>query len=274
MLRNVTADAFGNWAIVTDSLPARLHNLNAIARDEAGNRGAASPNHTVTVDTTAPTIVAFGSTTPAGSYGTGAEIALFARTSERMRAGSAIDVTLNTGAVVRLSTATDRSELNGIYRVATGSLVAPLSIVSVANVSPIASDIAGNPVSGLPTMPFVLPGISVDSMIRAIAAGFAADTSLAPTTTAAVTAVPLVFSTEITGLSIADFQLIYNDRESLSLRSATITGSGRNYTLTLPAILTNRPGSYRLIVGPSLNVKVLDGSVAMTVASSLFWNKA
>ncbi len=273
VLRRVFANSSGNWAMVTDPLAVRLHNLNAFARDVAGNNGVASPNHTVTIDTTAPTIFSLGSTTAAGSYGSGTEITIFARASERMRAGSAIDVTLNTGAVVRLSTATESSQLNGIYRVAAGALAAPLAIVSVANVSPIASDIAGNPVASLPPVPFALTNIIVDAAIRASAVGFSSDPALAPSKNFAVTSIPIVFTTPVTGVSIADFQLFYNERESISLRTATITGSGRNYTLTLPANLTNRVGSYRLVVGPSQAIVAIDGGVSMNVVSELHWRR-
>jgi hypothetical protein len=190
-----------------------------------------------------------------------------------MRAGSAIDVTLNTGVVVRLSTPTERSELNGIYRVGGGALASPLSIISVANVSPIASDIAGNPVAGLPPVPVVLTGINVDSPISASAIGFATDPAFAPTQTSAVTSIPIVFSTEVTGVSLADFQLFYNERESVSLRGSTITGSGRNYTLTLPANLTNRIGSYRLAIGPSSAIRAVFGGAQLTAALNLYWTR-
>jgi hypothetical protein len=273
VLRRVFANEFGTWAIVTDPLAVRLHNLNALARDAAGNNGPASATHTVTIDQTSPTILFLGSTTVAGTYGEAAEIAIFARTSERMRAGSAIDVTLNTGVVVRLSTPTERSELNGIYRVGGGALASPLSIISVANVSPIASDIAGNPVAGLPPVPVVLTGINVDSPISASAIGFATDPAFAPTQTSAVTSIPIVFSTEVTGVSLADFQLFYNERESVSLRGSTITGSGRNYTLTLPANLTNRIGSYRLAIGPSSAIRAVFGGAQLTAALNLYWTR-
>lgn len=163
VLRTVFANAFGNWVVVTDPLQVRLHNLNAVARDAAGNNSVPSGNHTVTIDQTSPAILSFGAMALAGSYAQGSQIAIFARTSERMRAGSAIDVTLNTGTVVRLSTSSARSELNGKYRVAPGAFASPLSIVSVATVSPIASDIAGNPFAGLPSMPGALAGINVTS---------------------------------------------------------------------------------------------------------------
>jgi len=274
VLRTVFADSLGNWVVVTDPVEIRLHNLNAIARDEAGNTGVASPNHTVTIDQTAPTILSFGSTTVPGSYGVDAEIAIFARTSERMRAGSAIDVTLNTGAVVRLSTASERSELTGTYRVAPGAVAAPLSIISVANVSPIASDIAGNPVASLPAVPVVLSGINVDATFRALAVGFSSNPALPTLTTASVTSIPISFSTDVTGVSLDDLQLFFGDREIVSLSHATISGSGRNYTLTLPANLTSRVGTYRLTIGPSLGIRPVVGVGSLSVASDFFWRRA
>lgn len=274
VLRTVNADASGNWVIVTDPLAVRLHNLNAIARDEAGNTGVASPNHTVTIDQTGPTILSLESTAAPGSYGVDAEIAIFARTSERMRAGSAIDVTLNTGAVVRLSTASERSELNGSYRVAAGAVASPLSIVSVANVSPIASDIAGNPLVSLPSVPVVLSGINVNGSLQAFAVGFSTNPAAPTTTTGSVTSIPISFSTEVTGVSLADFQLLYGDREIVSLSTATISGSGRNYTLNLPANLTSRVGSYRLTIGPSPRIRAIDGGASLALASTFFWRRA
>ncbi len=273
VLRTVNADASGNWVVVTEPLPVRLHNLNAIARDEAGNTGVASPNHTVTIDQTAPSILSLGSTAAPGSYGVDAEIAIFARMSERMRAGSAIDVTLNTGAVVRLSTSSERSELNGSYRVAAGAVATPLSIISVANVSPIASDIAGNPFASLPTVPVVLSGINVNGALQAFAVGFSTNPAAPTTTTGSVTSIPISFSTDVTGVSLADFQLMYGERERVSLSTATITGSGRNYFLNLPANLTSRVGSYRLTIGPSLGIRPVVGLGSLTVASEFYWRR-
>jgi hypothetical protein len=273
VLRRVFANSSGSWAMVTDPLAVRLHNLNVFARDAAGNNGQASPNHTVTIDLTAPTILSLGTTSAAGVFVPGETIDLFANTSERMRAGSAIDVTMNTGAVVRLSTATESSRLTGTYRVTGGASASPLSIVAVTHVSPIASDVAGNPVASLPAVPVVLTGISVDATLRAFAVGFATDPALAPSRTAAVTSIPIVFTTEVSGVSLADFKLFYNERESISLHTATITGSGRNYTLTLPPNLTNRIGLYRLIIGPSLGIVAIDGGASLSVASTFYWRR-
>jgi hypothetical protein len=77
----------------------------------------------------------------------------------------------------------------------------------------------------------------------------------------------------VTGVSLADFQLFYNERESVSLRGSTITGSGRNYTLTLPANLTNRIGSYRLAIGPSSAIRAVFGGAQLTAALNLYWTR-
>ena len=273
ILKRVYADAFGNWSLTTPALAVQAHKLNAYARDAAGNVGMKSPNHTITIDQTAPTILSFGTTAAAGTFGPGAEIPIFAVATEQLAAGSAIDVTLNTGTVVRLAAATAGSRLTGTYRVIPGGLASPLSIVAVANATPIAADIAGNQVAGLPAVPFLIAGVSVDAAIRAVATGFSSDPAAPSVRNAAVTSIQIVFSTEVTGVSTAALRLFYNQRESISLRDATITGSGRNYTLTLPSNLTNRLGSYRLVIGPSSGILAVDGLASMTLESNAYWTR-
>jgi uncharacterized delta-60 repeat protein len=95
-------------------------------------------------DATAPTVTTFGSTTADGTYGVGAPITLTATLSETVRAGSSLEITLDTGDKVTLSTAQVGTTLSGTYTVGAGDNSADLTVRSfTANVT----DVAGNAMS-------------------------------------------------------------------------------------------------------------------------------
>jgi alanyl-tRNA synthetase len=83
---------FSHFEAVT---PAQLQEVeqlvNAKVIDIAGNAStASSPSYIVTVDTTAPTVTGFSSTTKTGAYGLGAPVVITATMSESVQAGSTI----------------------------------------------------------------------------------------------------------------------------------------------------------------------------------------
>jgi hypothetical protein len=116
-------------------------------KDRAGNAAtgdALAAGALTFTDATAPTVTTFGSTSADGTYGVGAPITLTATLSETVRAGSSLEITLDTGDKVTLSTAQVGSTLSGTYTVGAGDNSADLTVRSfTANVT----DVAGNAMS-------------------------------------------------------------------------------------------------------------------------------
>ena len=74
----------------------------------------------------------------------------------------------------------------------------------------------------------------------------------------------------MTGVSLAAFRLYFKNR-SVSLRGASITGSGANYTLRLPAALTRTRGFYRLEILETTGIAAAANGVQMTQTAQIFW---
>jgi hypothetical protein len=83
---SATASSTGNWSIVLSGITEGSHTYKAKATDKAGNPSAESNPRTVTVDTTAPTVV--GTTPPNLATGVGRGISPTATFSEKMRAST------------------------------------------------------------------------------------------------------------------------------------------------------------------------------------------
>ncbi|WP_310614109.1 Ig-like domain-containing protein, partial [Limnohabitans sp.] len=103
--------------------------------DAALNLGAGlpSPASLIFVDTTAPTITGFTSTSSSGTYGIGRDISLRATASEAVGSAAYLDVTLNTNPAqtVRLTRNTTNTTLfEGTYRVNSGDTTSGLKVTS------------------------------------------------------------------------------------------------------------------------------------------------
>jgi len=101
-----------------------------------------TPSPTTKVDTIAPTITAFSSSTANGSYKTGAAININATASETVQAGGMFTVTLDTGAVVNLTAAAQGTSFSGTYTVMAGQNTADLKVLTY-NAGTVL-DVAGN----------------------------------------------------------------------------------------------------------------------------------
>jgi hypothetical protein len=58
----------------------------------------------------------------------------------------------------------------------------------------------------------------------------------------------------------------------VSLRGATVSGSGTSWTLSLPSTATNLRGRYRLDIGGPTSGIQSDG-VVMTRVTSIYWQR-
>jgi hypothetical protein len=86
------------------------------------------------IDTIAPTITSFSTTTANGSYKAGDSINITATASEAIQAGGKITATLNdgtTGTTVALTAATTGTTLTGTYTIAAGQNSADLTVISI-----------------------------------------------------------------------------------------------------------------------------------------------
>ncbi len=96
----------------------------------------------VIIDTTAPTIISFSSTTADGAYKAGQTINITATTSEPIQTGNSITVTLNSGGTATLNAAAAGTSLTGTYTVLATQTAADLTVSSFSIVS--LADTAGN----------------------------------------------------------------------------------------------------------------------------------
>jgi hypothetical protein len=89
----------------------------------------------------------------------------------------------------------------------------------------------------------------------------------------AVRSIPITFSTPVTGFTLANLRLTVNGR-SVSLRGATLRGSGASYTLVLPAKATNLNGIYTLEIGAQGPViRAIANGAELTTPSTIYWGK-
>ena len=113
-----------------------------------GSSSGAVISHLI-LDTEAPTVTDFSTTTPNGGYTADDEIALTATMSEAVQAGTHLDVTLDDGAVVTLTAASAGILLSGTYTVAVGENSTDLTVASFSAGNVV--DLAGNVIADLTT---------------------------------------------------------------------------------------------------------------------------
>jgi hypothetical protein len=125
-------------------------------------------------------------------------------------------------------------------------------------------------------------GISVDAAVQASAQGTGSTLATAPSLTASQRRLIVTFNAPVSGLRLSSFKLYYaapprrpSDPPSfrlVTLKGASISGSGTTYTLTMPTNLTSLRGIYRVDVGGASS-GILSGGIAMTRPTSLFWKR-
>lgn len=102
LLGSTTADGSGNWSITSSVLADASYNLVAKARDAAGNESVVSSALVLTIDTTAPSLNAAGSTPADNATGASVSNDIVLRFSEPLHAASS-----DPSRVYLKSTATD-----------------------------------------------------------------------------------------------------------------------------------------------------------------------
>jgi hypothetical protein len=142
-----TSDGGINWtAIYTPksniTAPTNVLTINNTYTDLAGNAGSSISTSIFTIDTLAPTITSFTTTTATGYYKVGAIIPITANTLETIVSGSSINVTLNTSNIITLTASADGTTMIGTYTVSTGNNTSKLAVSSFTIIN--VSDLAGN----------------------------------------------------------------------------------------------------------------------------------
>ncbi len=137
---------FAADGLAATNTPDNIDVTAGFSVDAAGNAassdGAADQAPTYT-DGTKPTLASFSSTTADGAYKADDTINITANISERILDGGAIDVTLGTGDIVRLTAATNGTTLSGSYTITAGDNSTDLTVSSF-EVSSAISDLYGN----------------------------------------------------------------------------------------------------------------------------------
>jgi hypothetical protein len=130
----------------------------------------------------------------------------------------------------------------------------------------------------IPPGSFGGPGvIAVDAKIGVLSTSPALSlTAHGPIFKVPLRTIDIVFTTPVTGVSLAGIKLFFQDR-SVSLTGATITGSGATYRLTLPRTATSLNGRYRLRIGgveSGIRADSGDGGTVPMMPVNLYWQKA
>jgi hypothetical protein len=211
-----------------------------------------------------------------GSYAIGAVIPITATLSEPVKAGGAITVTLNTGAVITLSAMAEGTALTGNYIVRPGDVTFDLDVLAYQIAAPSVVDLAGNAITStaLPNLAnrlANLKNIAIDGAIKVTtAAGFSTNPNVVPDRRVPVTAVPITFTTPVSGVKLSAIRVFFNGR-SISLRGASITGSGANYLLRLPARTTTPKGLYTVQILPTAGITAISNSAPMSQTLQIYW---
>ena len=134
-------------SVTISGLSAGTYDYRVWARNPSSNLSSSSPvtASSLALDTTAPTVSSFSTTTTDGSYKTGASIPITATISESIRSGDSITVTLNTSSTVTLIAPSNGTTMTGSYAVQAGDTSSDLTVSSFTIRG--VQDLAGNPMT-------------------------------------------------------------------------------------------------------------------------------
>ena len=272
----VVASGTGIWSLTTLPLADGAYTIVARATDAVGNAGNVSASYTVTIDTVAPTLTVLAA--PAGTYQIGQAIPITATLSEPVLGGGVVTIGLNTGASLTLTAVAGTTTATGTYTVQPGQSTSRLRATSISVAANPIADLAGNPMvnTALPTNGNNFSdgtGVAVDGDVKLLPVppNFSKNPLQVVNLGLSVTEIPVRFTTPVTGVTLAAFEL-YLDGRPVSLRDATLSGSGDSYVLRLPALRANPSGIYELRVLPNTGIQAVNGTT-MTGPGRLYWGK-
>ena len=206
----VSADKTGAWSFTTPTLiSGTSYVFNAKATDASGNTGSASANHTVTIDTLAPTaaIVLADSALKAG------ETSLVTITfSEAVTGFDNTDLTLANGTLSAVSSADSGVTWTATFT-PTADVTDTTNVVTLANTG--VADLAGN--AGVGTTDSA--NYTIDTL-RPTATVVLADTALKAGETSGVT---ITFNEAVTGFDNTDLTLANGTLSAVSSADSGVT---------------------------------------------------
>ena len=273
VLGSAVANNAGVWSLVSSPLANGNYSINATATDAAGNTSGASVAYTITVDTIAPEVVSLAAS-PSGTVRAGDVVSVTATMSEAVQAGSSITVTLDIGTVVTLTAPAAGTTLVGSFAVQPGQTSTNLIFTAIGLTAAGARDIAGNPLvsTTVPARGLSVSPLAVDAEVRLVTpTGFSSNASLIADRRTAVTAIPITFTSPVSGFTLASVKILLNGR-SVSLRGARLTGSGASYVLTIPVRSTNARGLYTLQLMAGQVAATANGA-PMKADQAIYWGK-
>lgn len=252
-----------------------------------GLRGSISDDQSIVIDTTPPAVKPNGLSplSGPGTYGINSMIRFTVTMTEPVTASGQVQVLLNTiPARYADLVSSDGTTLTFEYRPRIGDRAMNLNHASSMALTGTIVDRAGNPANltlpaPIPPGSFGGPGvIAIDARIGVLSTSPVLSlTASGPIFYAPLTTIDIVFTTPVTGVSLAGIKLFFQER-SVSLTGASITGNGTTYRLTLPRLATSLNGSYRLRIGGGASGISADSGDGMMVPMStpvnLYWRKA
>ena len=257
-------------------------NAAALNLPTPGVAGSISATARVRIDTRSPVVSSLTSLVADGAYGIGQSVQFAVNMTEMTYVTGTPLILLNTvpARYASFVSGSGTKTLVFSYAIEVGDASSRLSNASATALignGAVIRDGAGN--DAVLTLP--APGnvsslagssnIVIDGAIQATAAGLGATAATAPGFTQPVTTISLTFNTPVTGVTLNDIRLFYENR-SMSLTGAVLSGSGRSWTLTLPRTATSLKGNYRLdIGGPGSGTTA--GGVQMSTVSSVYWRR-
>ena len=225
------------WEInvpATDSVSITAGNVVAKLINLAG-KSSAEKEHSFAINTTLPIIVDFTSTTSDGIYKIGDTIDIVATASETLKANSEIILTLNTGAIVALTTSSNSTTLTGTYIIATNQNSEDLSVSSFALSANTPEDMAGNvmiateiPIGDHNIANF--KAIVIDTMLPTLDIAF---TGLNIAKIGDEVSCTFTFSEVVTGLTEDDIAIVNGAVKANSLVAATDANAGKVWTFII-----------------------------------------
>ena len=219
-------------------------------------------------DITPPTILSFQTSSPDKAYGLGGQIPLSATLSETVTAGSAILVTLNSGATVTLTAAAAGTLLSGLYTVADGQDTADLTVASFSFAPNGVVDLAGNAMvsTALPTTNIAdVKAISVDTAKPEVMSFTSTATDGSYTTGASLVITATLSETVVAGssilaeLSTGEFVTLKTPLATNSLRGTYVVGLGVNaesLTVTSFTVVDGSTDAAGNAIAPGFNIPV------------------
>ena len=265
------------------SAPGAISVAAAKFTDAAGNgNSAGSLSPSIIVDTAIPTVSNVTSTLANGTYGPAVVIPIQVVFNEAVVVTGAPTIALNT-VPSRLATYLSGSGTNTLTFRYTTQLPDRSADLGYSSTAALAlnggsiRDLAGNAANVTLAAPGAAGSLNsnkaivVDTSLKATVAGLSSNPAAPTLVNTALTTLRISFTAPVTGFTLASIRLFFENR-SVTLRGAKLTGSGANYTLTLPSTATSLRGNYRLQIGGPGSGIVSNG-FAMTAVSSVFWRR-